>query len=84
MVSLTGDFTVYDLIRRLDRSCTLAASYLGLTLTVGVGAPCRELSDLARSAAEARTALDYLSLIHICAILSVTGMAWVGTKQRKH
>ena len=63
VVSLTGDFTVYDLIRRLDRSCTLAASYLGLTLTVGVGAPCRELSDLARSAAEARTALEYRSMV---------------------
>ena len=63
IVSLTESFTVYDLIRVLDRVCTLAASYLGLTLTVGVGAPCKELSGMARSAAEARTALEYRSMV---------------------
>lgn len=63
IVTLSEDYTVYDLIRDLDRACTLAASYLGLTLTVGVGAPCRELSALARSASEARTALEYRSMV---------------------
>ena len=63
IVSLTESFTSYDLIRVLDRVCTLAASYLGLTLTVGVGAPCKELSGMARSAAEARTALEYRSMV---------------------
>ena len=63
IVSLTETFTIYDLIRSLDRACTLAASYLGLTLTVGVGAPCRELSGMARSSAEARTALEYRSMV---------------------
>ena len=63
LVTLAEDFTVYDLIRCLDRACTLAASYLGLTLTVGVGAPCRELSALSRSAAEAKTALEYRSMV---------------------
>ena len=63
IVSLTESFTIYDLIRVLDRFCTLAASYLGLTLTVGVGAPCKELSGMARSAAEARTALEYRSMV---------------------
>ena len=63
IVSLTEAFTIYDLIRSLDRACTLAASYLGLTLTVGVGAPCRELSGMARSSAEARTALEYRSMV---------------------
>ena len=63
IVSLTESFTIYDLIRVLDRDCTLAASYLGLTLTVGVGAPCKELSGMARSAAEARTALEYRSMV---------------------
>lgn len=63
IVSLTESFTIYDLIRVLDRACTLAASYLGLTLTVGVGAPCKELSGMARSAAEARTALEYRSMV---------------------
>ena len=33
------------------------------TLTVGVGAPCRELSGMARSSAEARTALEYRSMV---------------------
>ena len=41
----------------------MTASYLGLTLTVGVGAPCKELSGMARSAAEARTALEYRSMV---------------------
>ena len=63
IVSLTESLTIYDLIRVLDRVCTLAASYLGLTLTVGVGAPCKELSGMARSAAEARTALEYRSMV---------------------
>nr|WP_302647698.1 response regulator [uncultured Dysosmobacter sp.] len=63
IVSLTESFTIYDLIHVLDRVCTLAASYLGLTLTVGVGAPCKELSGMARSAAEARTALEYRSMV---------------------
>ena len=63
IVSLTESFTIYDLIRVLDRVCTLAASYLSLTLTVGVGAPCKELSGMARSAAEARTALEYRSMV---------------------
>ena len=63
IVSLTESFTIYDLIRVLDQVCTLAASYLGLTLTVGVGAPCKELSGMARSAAEARTALEYRSMV---------------------
>ena len=31
---------IYDLIEELDRACKLAKSYLDLTLTVGVGAPC--------------------------------------------
>ena len=32
-------------------------------VTVGVGAPCKELSGMARSAAEARTALEYRSMV---------------------
>ena len=63
IVSLTETFSVYDLIRALDRACALASAYLGLTLTVGVGTPCRELSGLPHSAAEARTALEYRSMV---------------------
>ena len=47
----------------LGRVCTLAGSYLGLTLTIGVGAPCQQLGGLAQSAAGARAALDYRAFV---------------------
>ena len=37
LVDLTKNLTIYDLIRILDRICTLAETYLSLILTVGVG-----------------------------------------------
>ncbi|EOS65348.1 helix-turn-helix domain-containing protein [Oscillibacter sp. 1-3] len=55
--------SVYALIQALDRVCALAESYLGLTLTMGVGAPCAGLGELAQSAAGARAALDYRGLV---------------------
>lgn len=54
---------LYDLIEELNRVCKLARSYLNLTLTVGVGAPCRGAAELAQSAAGARSALDYRVLL---------------------
>lgn len=63
LVDLTKNLTIYDLIRMLDRICTLAETYLSLILTVGVGETCRQLSGLARSAAEARAALEYRSIV---------------------
>lgn len=54
---------IYELIEEIDRICKLAGSYLGLTLTVGVGAPCLEPEEVARSAAGARSALDYRVLV---------------------
>ena len=63
IAQLRGDFTVYDLIQALNRVCTLAESYLGLTVTIGVGAPCEDLGGLAQSAAGARAALDYRAFL---------------------
>ncbi|MEG2204391.1 MAG: helix-turn-helix domain-containing protein, partial [Oscillospiraceae bacterium] len=54
---------VYDVIDAINRVCKLARSYLGLPLTVGVGAPCQSLSELYLSAAGARSALDYRVLM---------------------
>ena len=54
--------SVYALIQAMDRVCALAESYLGLTLTMGVGAPAG-LGELAQSAAGARAALDYRRLV---------------------
>ena len=61
--SFHGDFSVYDFIGAVDRVCALAESYLGLTLTVGVGAPCAGPGGLSQSAAGARSALDYRQLV---------------------
>lgn len=55
--------SVYALIEALNRVCALAESYLGLTLTVGVGAPCTELGCLPQSAEGAKSALDYRGLV---------------------
>ena len=58
-----GGVSVYPLIEALDRICALAESYLGLTLTVGVGMPCGDLGGLPQSADGARSALDYRGLV---------------------
>lgn len=60
---LTQEFTIYALIQALDRVCSLAESYLGLTLTIGVGAPCGQIAGLVHSAAGARSALDYRTFV---------------------
>ena len=41
-----GSGSVYAFIEALNRVCALAESYLGLTLTMGVGAPCAGLEGL--------------------------------------
>lgn len=58
-----GGGSVYALIEALNRVCALAESYLGLTLTVGVGMPCTELGGLPQSAEGAQGALDYRGLV---------------------
>lgn len=55
--------SIYALVQALDRVCALAESYLGLTLTVGVGAACGTLGELPQAAAGARAALDYRGLV---------------------
>lgn len=60
---LGTDFSVYDLIQASDRVCALAESYLGLTLTVGIGAPCENVAGLRQSAEGARAALDYRAFV---------------------
>lgn len=54
-----GDQGIYPLIEELGRLCALAYSYLGMSLTVGVGLPCDGPEELHSSAEGARSALDY-------------------------
>lgn len=63
IAGLDEEFSVYSFMGNLDRVCTLAGSYLDLTLTVGVGAPCDSLTGLVQSAAGARGALEYRALV---------------------
>ena len=58
-----GSGTVYDFIDAAGRVCALAESYLGIKLTVGVGLPCLSSEELPQSAAGARSALEYRSLV---------------------
>ncbi|MEA5011609.1 MAG: response regulator [Angelakisella sp.] len=59
IASMDNSTSIYDLIEEINRICKLAKSYLRLTLTVGVGSVCHTPCDLRRSAAGARSALDY-------------------------
>lgn len=63
LAAFHGGSAVYPLIEALNRVCALAESYLGLRLTVGVGAPCAELEGLPQSAEGAKSALDYRGLV---------------------
>ncbi|MDO4565101.1 MAG: response regulator [Clostridia bacterium] len=50
---------MYAFTEEMNRICMLARTYLGIRLTIGVGAPCPSASELLQSAAGARTALGY-------------------------
>lgn len=63
LAGFEGEPRMYALIEEVNRVCKLAKSYLNLTLTVGVGAPCAELGDISGSAKGARSALDYRVLV---------------------
>ncbi len=63
LASLPQGVSIYDLIAAADRVCALAESYLGIKLTVGVGFPCTKPEELPQSAAGARSALEYRSLV---------------------
>ena len=59
LIQLKDEQSLYPLLKELDRLSLLSQSYLGFSLTVGVGRLCCRLEDLHRSAEEARSALDY-------------------------
>ena len=59
LVHLDREERLYPLLEELERLSRLSQSYLGLRLTTGVGLPCRGPEELNRSAAGARSALDY-------------------------
>ncbi len=59
LVHLDREDRLYPLLEELERLSRLSQSYLGLRLTTGVGLPCRGPEELNRSAAGARSALDY-------------------------
>lgn len=57
------DVSIYQFVEAINRVCALCESYLGLKLTVGVGMACTAPEDLSQSAAGARSALEYRSLV---------------------
>lgn len=54
---------ILSLINNMNQICKLARRFLELTLSIGVGSLCDNLSDLHYSAAGARSALDYRVLL---------------------
>ena len=63
LVQLSGDDKLYPLLEELERLSLLSRSYLGISLTAGVGRPCQGPEELYRSAEGARAALDYRALV---------------------
>ena len=59
LIQLRDETCLYPLLKELDRLSRLSQSYLGLSLTAGVGRLCRNLEDLHHSTDGARAALDY-------------------------
>lgn len=62
LVQLSGADKLYPLLEELERLSLLCQSYLGISLTAGVGRPCQGPEELDRSVAGARSALDYRAL----------------------
>lgn len=62
---------VYRMLSEMERLRVLAQSYLGLELTVGVGAPCAGPEELRLSAEGACSALDYRVLMGIGRVLYI-------------
>lgn len=63
LVHLGGEERLYPLLDELERLSLLAHSYLGTSLTAGVGLPCQGLEGLRYSIEGARSALDYRVLM---------------------
>lgn len=63
LASLSGREQIYPLLEELERLCVLSHSYLGMTLTVGIGLPCDGPAGLHASVEGAGSALDYRVLM---------------------
>ncbi len=63
LASFSGELQIYAFTEELNRVCKLAKSYLGISLTVGVGEPCVSPGELHNSAIGAKNALDYRVLM---------------------
>ncbi|MCI8809861.1 MAG: response regulator transcription factor [Oscillibacter sp.] len=63
LVRLSGVDRLYPLLDELERLSWLSQSYLGVSLTTGVGLPCQGPEELCRSIEGARSALDYRVLM---------------------
>ncbi len=62
---------LYPFLNELSRLCILARSYLGISLTIGVGLTCTQPEDLHSSMEGARSALDYRVLVEGSRILYI-------------
>ena len=63
LARLESGVSIYAFVEEVNRVCALAERYLGVALTVGVGAACTSPEDLPLSADGARSALGYRSLV---------------------
>lgn len=63
LASFPGTVQIYSLIHELERVRAMAEKVLRLKLTVGIGAPVNDFSQLMRSAQGASSALDYRMLL---------------------
>lgn len=63
LAHLSNQDQIYPLLEELERLCALAQSYLGVSLTVGIGLPCSGPGELHAAMEGARSALDYRVLM---------------------
>lgn len=63
LATLENQEDILQLIHGMRQICLSAERFLNLELTVGIGASCHGLSQLRRSAGEARNALDYQTMV---------------------
>ena len=63
LAHLGSERAVYPLMKELGRLCALSHSYLGMSLTVGLGLPCGGPGELHASVEGAHSALDYRVLM---------------------
>jgi two-component system response regulator YesN len=63
LACMEAEDQVYLLLEELGRLCALSGSYLGMSLTMGIGLPCAGLGDLHTSVEGAHAALEYRVLM---------------------